>query len=171
MQTKCAFFAMLLLTGYNQLPRRKMNWESSSDVLNTAMSNAISRNHFEELLSVLHLSDNMELDTSDKLAKVRYFYIFIVRRSVEFRPNSENLSVDESMLPYYGRNNGKQRIQNKPVRSVFKMWVLAEPLSYVVNFDPYQGARCDNTTRATDKTWDFGETVVLSLLDVLPQNI
>ena len=72
------------------------------------MSSAMSRNHFEKLLSVLHLSDNMKLDTSDKLAKVRPFYDFIVRRCVEFRPNSENLSVDESVLSYYSRSNSKQ---------------------------------------------------------------
>ena len=40
------------------------------------------------------------------------------------------------------------------------MWVLAELIGYVVNFDPYQGAKCGNTTRATDKTWVFGETIV-----------
>ena len=50
------------------------------------------------------------------------------------------------------------------------MWVLVELLGYVVNIDPYQGAKCGNTTRA-DKTCALGETIVLSLLDVLPQNI
>ena len=72
------------------------------------MSSAMSRNRFEKLLSVLHLSDKMKLDTSDKLAKVRPFYDLIVRRRVEFRSNSENLSVDESMLSYYSRSNSKQ---------------------------------------------------------------
>ena len=36
--------------------------------------------------------------------------------------------------------------------------------------NPYQGAKCGSTTRA-DKTCALGETIVLSLLDVLPQNI
>ena len=71
------------------------------------------------------------------------------------------------MLPYYGKNNSKELIQNKPVRSRFEMWVLVELLGYVVNIDPYQGAKCGNTTRA-DKTCALGETIVLSLLDVLP---
>ena len=117
------------------------------------------------------MSENVKLDTGDKLAKVKPFYYVVVRRCIEFRPNSENLSVDEPMLPYYGRNNSKQRIQNKPTRTAFKMWVLAEPLGDVVNFDPYQSAKCGNTTRVTDKTCGLGETVVLSLLDGLPQNI
>ena len=74
------------------------------------MSNAMSRNCFEELLSALHLSDNMKLDKSVKLAEVRPFYDLIVHRFVGLRPNSEDLSVHESILPYYSRNNKKQPI-------------------------------------------------------------
>lgn len=51
------------------------------------------------------------------------------------------------------------------------MCVLAELLGYVIKFDPYRGVKCGNTTRATYKTWCLRETIVLSLLDVLPQNI
>ena len=163
------FIAMLLITGYNQLPRRKMYWKNAEDVLNPAMSNAMSRNRFEELLSVLHLSDNMNLAQNDKFAKVRPFYELIAKRCYNNRPNSADLSVDESMLPYYGRNNSKQRIQNKAVRSGYKMWVLAEPSGYVVTFDPYQGAK-SGATRANESTWGLGERVVLSLLDAIPQN-
>ena len=73
------------------------------------------------------------------------------------------------MLLYYGRNNSKQRMQNKPVRSGYKMWVLAESLGYVINFDTYQGAKNGMSMRASEKNWRLGETVVLSLLDALPK--
>ena len=43
------------------------------------------------------------------------------------------------------------------------MWVVAESLGYVVNFDPYQGAKNGMSTSAGKKTWGLGETVVLSL--------
>ena len=56
------------------------------------------------------------------------------------------------MLPYYVRNSSKKRIQNKAVRSGYKMWVLAEPLGYVVNFNPYQGSKSSGPTRTSDKT-------------------
>lgn len=49
--------------------------------------------------------------------------------------------------------------------------MLGDSLAYVVNFDPYQGAKSDNITRAIDKTQDIEETVALSHLDVTPQNI
>ena len=58
---------MLLLTGYRQLPQREVYWQNLSDVLNSAVFNAMSRNRFEELLLVLHLSNNKKLDTSNKL--------------------------------------------------------------------------------------------------------
>ena len=48
---------------------------------------------------------------------------------------------------------------------------LAESNGYVINFDPYQGAKIGKSARANDKTWGLGEIVVLSLLDVLPENV
>ena len=103
------FIAMLLLTGHSPLPRRKLYQENSSDIHNAAMSNAISRNRFEEiLLLILHLSDNINLDKQDKMTKIRPFNDMITKRCIENRPNSPDISADESMLPHYGRNNSKQ---------------------------------------------------------------
>ena len=56
-------------------------------------------------------------------------------------PTGENLSVDESMLPYFGKHGSKQRISSKPIRMGYKMWVMAASTGYVVQFEPYQGAR------------------------------
>jgi len=61
------FLAMLLLSGYAVLPRRKMYWENADDVFNKAMSDAMLRNRFEEILSVFHLADNQQLDASDSI--------------------------------------------------------------------------------------------------------
>ena len=81
------FIAMLLLTGYNPLPRKKLYWKILSDVHNAAMLNAMSRNRFEEILSVLHLSDNMNLDKQNKMTKVIPFYEmpcnFMTKRCIE----------------------------------------------------------------------------------------
>ena len=50
-------------------------------------------------------------------------------------------------------------MQNKPVRSGYKMWVLAKSLGYVINFDTYQGAKNGMSMRASEKNWRLGETV------------
>ena len=65
------FIAILLLSGYNILPRRKLYWENNSDVKNEFISIAMSRNSFEEIMSLLHCCDNNQLDPNDKMSKVR----------------------------------------------------------------------------------------------------
>ena len=40
-----------------------------------------------------------------------------------------------------------QKIAGKPIRMRYKMWILAESNGYVVQFDPYQGAKDKNSSR------------------------
>ena len=86
------FLAILLLSGYGPVPRRRMYWSSDEDVGKDCVQSAMSRNRFEEMLRYLHVSDNAHLDVGDKMSKVTYF------RAVQ----TKNLSIDESMVPYYG---------------------------------------------------------------------
>ena len=80
------------------------------------------------------------------------------------------LSIDEAMIPYYG-SGCKQRIANKPVRLGYKMWVLAQTRRYVINFEPYQGAKGGRSIKASPKSWGLEETIALSLLEVQPRNL
>ena len=163
------FLCILLISGYNSRPRARMYWEQRPDSYCEAIQNAMTRKRFETILKCLHLCDNLDLTPGDKMAKVRPFYNLFNKRFLKNRANLQHLSVDEAMLPYFGKNNSKQRIQNKPVRVGYKMWVLAEDSGYVVQFDPYQGAKSAGPTRASPTTWGLGEKVVLELLEVLPQ--
>lgn len=135
-----AFLAILLLSGYVPLPRRRMYWEQSSDVQNEAVTGAMSLNRFEEILRYLHLADNTQLDPTDKMAKVRPLFDHLNKKYAEYWPAEEDLDVDESMVPYYGHHSSKQFIRGKPIRFGFKLWCLNARLGYLVQFDPYQGA-------------------------------
>ncbi|KAK9685433.1 Transposase IS4 [Popillia japonica] len=64
-----AFIGVLLLSGYMHVPRRRMFWEYERDSHNLLVSEAISRNTFEYVLSHFHLTDNTKIETSDKFAK------------------------------------------------------------------------------------------------------
>jgi len=165
------FLAMLLLTGYVVLPRLRMYWENKDDVFNKVMSDAMSRNRFEEILSVLHLCDNLKLDSTDPMTKMRPLFSQINEKCLQYFLNEEHLSIDESMLPYYGRHSSKQRIVGKPIRMGYKMWVLATSDGYVVQFDPYTGAKRSGGTRSSSTSWGLGEHVVLDLLEELPRGI
>ncbi|KAK9711703.1 Transposase IS4 [Popillia japonica] len=77
-----------------------------------------------------------------------------------------NLSVDEQMVPYFGRHSCKMYIKGKPVRFGFKLWCLCSSDGYLYKFVPYAGASADKTTVG------LGGGVVLDLLSILenPQN-
>ncbi|GFS90196.1 piggyBac transposable element-derived protein 3 [Nephila pilipes] len=49
-------FAILFASGYNVLPRRRMFCENSNDVKNNAISEAMPRCGFEEIMQYLHFS-------------------------------------------------------------------------------------------------------------------
>lgn len=132
-------FAILLISGYNYLPRRTMYWEVSPDCQNEAISSAISSNRFDELMRYLHLADNLRLDSSDRFAKVRPLYNTLNERCLTFRPIEQYMSVDETMVPYFGRHPTKQFIRSKPVRFGYKLWSLATSGVYVIQFEPYGG--------------------------------
>ncbi|KAL8575850.1 hypothetical protein ACOMHN_014855 [Nucella lapillus] len=160
------FMAILLLSGYNQLPRRNMYWERNSDCHNTAVSGAMSRNRFDEHMRYLHLADNNTLDPNDKVSKVRAFLSMINERCLLYFPEQQNLSIDESMVPYFGHHSTKQFIRGKPIRFGFKLWTLADPLGYIVQFEPYTGAGGGQQYGRLG----LGGTVVKDLISELPQH-
>ena len=160
----------MLLSGYNCLPRRHMYWETRSGVHNEYVADAMPQNRFDTLMKYIHFADNNHPDPNDKMWKIRKLYDMVNARGLRYVTYGSDLSIDETMIPYFGRNGSKQRIANKPVRLGYKIWVLAESNSHVINFDPHQGAKNGRSTKASATTWGLGEKVVLSLLEVLPKN-
>ena len=55
----------------------------------------------------------------------------------------KNISIGESVAPYYGGHGCKQYIGNKPVKFCYMLWVAATPLVYGIQFYPY--ARKDDS--------------------------
>ena len=65
-----SFYGVLLASGYSSVPRRHMYWSYDPDVYNEAISNAIRRNRFDEIMASIHLVDNSKA-TDDPFYKVR----------------------------------------------------------------------------------------------------
>ena len=64
-----SFYGVLLASGYSSVPRRHMYWSYDPDVYNDAISNAIRRNRFDEIMASIHLVDNSKA-TDDPFYKV-----------------------------------------------------------------------------------------------------
>ena len=114
--------ATLLHSGYNQLPRRRMLWEVKPDCHNKLVSDSIRRTEVDAVLKCLHFRDNCKID-SDGYYKIRPIFDQLNSCAKWATHLSEcgNYSVDEIMLPYFGRHSTKQYIRNKPVRYGFKV--------------------------------------------------
>eukprot|EP00745_Piridium_sociabile_P034386 TRINITY_DN59073_c0_g1_i2.p1 TRINITY_DN59073_c0_g1~~TRINITY_DN59073_c0_g1_i2.p1 ORF type:complete len:383 (+),score=75.54 TRINITY_DN59073_c0_g1_i2:2-1150(+) len=123
----------------------------------------MTRNRFDLLMKYLHLADNGHLQQGDKFSKVRPLYNLLNVRFVKFFPLTQDLSIDESMIPYFGKHSMKQCIRGKPIRFGYKQWVLATPLGYAIYLSPYQGAAA-----GYDKTLGLGHSVVIDLVSQLP---
>ena len=63
------------------------------------------------------------------------------------------------MVPYFGRPSFKMFIWGKPIRFVYKNWVLACSYGYPYKFEIYTGA-----SKSKDSSKPFGPLIVCSLL-------
>ena len=104
------FLAVLLLSGYILYPRRSMYWEMSSGSRNTIVASLFTRNRFLYVFQYLHLADNNNLNPSDKFCKVNPLFKMINESCLQNFIPEKNVSIDKSMVPYYGRHGCKQYI-------------------------------------------------------------
>ena len=107
--------AVMLLSGYNILPDKRMYWERQPDCYNELVADNIRRDTFTSVLQCLHFTNNT-LTTEDRFYKVRPLFESLNKQSLKYLPTPRNLSVDETMIPYYGSHGDKQYIRNKPIR-------------------------------------------------------
>lgn len=70
------------------------------------------------------------------------------------------LSIDEQMVPYFGRHSCKMFMRGKPIRFGYKLWCLCSSAGYLYNCIPYAGS-----ADKYNKQLGLGADVVLRLLD------
>ncbi|XP_068222588.1 piggyBac transposable element-derived protein 3-like [Palaemon carinicauda] len=148
-----------------------MFWETKSDVHNELVARSIRRNRFLEIPQYLHTCDNLDLPEHDKFGKLRQYFDML---NEFFGKNSKylltsNISIDETMVPYYGKHSTTQHIHGKPIRFVYKLWSVCTPSGYLIHFIPYEGPKA-NQLPMKDSI-GLGAAVVLNLLHKLPKDI
>ncbi|XP_008179985.1 piggyBac transposable element-derived protein 3-like [Acyrthosiphon pisum] len=154
------FLGIMILTGYHTLPQMDCYWSKDEDKEVTLVRNTMSRNKFRFIKKNLHLADNHNLNPLDKFSKLRPFFDLLNQKFVQFGIFAHNLSIDEEMVPYFGRHSCKMFIRGKPVRFGFKLWCLTSENGYLFQFSPYGGA---STKRI--EGLPLGSEVVFNLLE------
>lgn len=156
------FFGILIFSGYHTLPATKMYWSKDEDKGVMIVRNCMSRNRFDSIKQNLHLSDNDHLDKSDRFSKLRPLFNMINEKNMQFGVFSHNLSIDEEMVPYFGRHSCKMYIKGKPIRFGFKLWCICSSNGYLYKFIPYGGK-----TSTYENELGLGENVVVDLLSIV----
>lgn len=129
----------MMLSGYVKLPRKRLYFCKDNDVPKI-LQDSIRCNRFELILQNLHLNDNSELGVStDRLYKLRPFLDSLGESFQKHYGLDENFSVDESMIPYYGKHYAKQFIRGKPIRFGFKNWAMCASTGFMIAFSLYTG--------------------------------
>ena len=119
------FLGIILLSGYHSLPSEQDFWSNQPDLGVPIVSEALSSKRFLRIKSIFHLVDNHTLDdNNNKMAKVGLLYDSLNESFVKYGFFHKYLSVDESMVPYFGHHCCKLFIRSKPIWSVYKIWFL-----------------------------------------------
>lgn len=155
------FLGILLMCGYSTVPAINDYWSSNPTLGRPIVKQALSRNKFKLIKKYLHLNDNNALDKDDKFSKLRPYFDLLNRNFIKFGVFSPHLSIDEQMVPYYGKHSCKMYIRGKPIRFGYKLWCLCSSEGYLYQFYPYAGAGGYN------KQIGLGAEVVLRLLSVV----
>ncbi|KAG5864696.1 hypothetical protein JTB14_024668 [Gonioctena quinquepunctata] len=64
------FIAILILSGYDTKPSKRHLWDSGLDLRIIMVSDSMRRDRFAEIMRFVHLADNNNIDTTDKMYKL-----------------------------------------------------------------------------------------------------
>ena len=133
------FLGIIILSGYHNLPSERDLWSKQPDLGVPLVAEVMSRDRFTQIKSCLHLEDNHSLHQSNKVGKVTPLYDLLNTNLKKYGFFHSILSIDESMVPYYGKHSAKMFLRLKPIRFGYKLWVLAGTDGYSYQVDIYTG--------------------------------
>ena len=155
------FLGIFIVSGYHTLPKEAHYWSNQPDLRLPLVSDAMSSKRFIEIKRYLHIADNRHLQTGNKAAKVLPLYNSLNQNLVQFEIWYSSLSIDESMVPYFGRHSIKMFIRGKPIRFGYKLWCLCGPDGFPYHMKIYTGKD------EQDSSQPLGSRVVNHMVDVI----
>ena len=159
-----SFLGVLLLSGYHHLPEEDHYWSNCEDLGVPIISKAMSRASFRNIKRHIHFADNHNLEQGNKIAKIAPVYTSVNATLAKFGVFHEDLSIDESMVPYFGRHSAKMFIRGKPIRFGYKLWSLCGSDGYPYHLQVYKGKE------ATSSNEPLGTRVVNHMVEVVREN-
>ena len=158
--------------GIHKLPNCRMYWGNFTHI--PAISTTMTRNRFDEILSILHFNDNTTAlpATSSNHNKLHKIQTIVDHFRSQFKgtvaPETFQ-AIDEMMVPFKGKHGAKMYMPKKPIKWGYKLWCRAGISGYVYDFEVVGGTGTSGTPANIQSTHTFGESenVVLRLTNQL----
>ena len=117
------FIGIIFPFGYNKRACETDYYSKSPNLECLIFASAMSRTGFQHIKSYLHAADNQNLSKT-KMAMTEPIYQILNEKFQKYGIFHENLSIDESMVPYFSRHLCKKFIRGKPIKFGYKIWIL-----------------------------------------------
>ena len=156
------FIGILLFSGYHFVTSERDYWSNQPDLKVSFIADSMSRDRFLKIKKYFHVADNQNLEVGNRVAKVSFLYSSMNDNLCKWGIFHKKLSIDESMVPYYGKYSAKQYMKGKPIRFGYKIWALCGADGYPYKLTIYTGK---NSSRPPNVP--LGEHVVTDLLKIV----
>jgi len=144
-----SFIGCILTMGIMKLPSIKMYWSTQSKLFSIAgIREIMTQQRFYDIYSCL-CTQNPECNSSiNKKSKIEPLMITVISNSQFYYRPGQNLSIDESMIPFRGRSSLKVFMPLKPTRYGLKAYLLCEATTgYVLSWTLHTGEILPNESQ------------------------
>ena len=97
--------------------------------------------------------------------KLSLLFNSLNKTTAKYVEKTEYVSIDDSMIRYFGPHPLKQFIKEKPTRFGFKIWVISTPAGELICWVPYAGAKTNvfqyGLSQRPDVVYNLVESVKL----------
>ncbi len=134
-----AFIGCLIVMGIHQLPALKNYWSSDPFFHVESVASVMTASRYKKITENLHCNNNETQPPKsdpnyDKLHKVKLLLEALNDNVRKVYEPSSVVTVDQSMIPFKGRNVLKQYMPKKPVKWGYKVWCLCDSCTGQLNF-------------------------------------
>lgn len=137
-----SFLGILIWTGLCQFPQLISYW-SKNVLYSNKVKNVMPRNRFELLLRMWHFADNEAPIENDRLRRLRPLLELLIEKFKAVRTPEENVTIDETLVPFRGRLLFKQYIPNKRHKFGIKLFKMCLEGGYTYDVRVYCGSEND----------------------------
>ena len=156
--------AAIIRMGIMRLTQRHLYW--SRICKTNFISECMNSRRFKQIFSFLHMNDNTVL-SDDKLYKIRLLITNLNKTFESAVKYAKKYSVDESIVPFRGKNNLKRYMPGKPHKYGFKIEQLCNRNGYCQRFE----VSGDNRLLRIETKYRIGNDamIVIRLANGLPK--